>query len=830
MRTLPLPVGVFARLRRVVVTVATLVLAASAGAQGITLRQFGIGSHFRPGDWAAVRLGIDAGLDEPVTAEVCIDVLSGDGDTAQFGRIVVLDPGQIGEVWLYPHLPPELDATQLSDAVFSVHVYAIEDGQRQREIVAARVSPGSAEDVGIPVQTREGLMAVVGDGRMGLDAFESVPAGSRVIPSMNEITRIIWGVDPADIPDRWEGLSSVESIVWGPANPSELTGESARALRQWLEAGGNMVIVLPETGDPWGLSGASANPLSDLLPSVAPERLEGVRVSELLSILSKTDTLLNQVARVRIQRFDPARLDRDWAPSLALPCPRDPRTGNLLPRADSLDASVLGITRSVGFGRLSIVGIDADSLFRRNLDRTGLPQADIFWNRFLGRRADAPSQLQYQQVAQDNLLASEATTGLIGKGDLVNFSIGMGAQAVVGVLGAFLFFLVYWALAGPVAALVLAKLGRVRLGWVIFSAVALAFGIGAWVVGSVSRLGASTVQHLTVLDQIGGTGPLRATSWFTAALHGYGTAEVKLAAASDRDLLASWAPPGALPESFPDPGQVRVLVDDSAALKVPSRATAALFEARWQGEDSQLSSALPGARDPERPLIQTVVLGTTQRMFLSGVVTHQLSAPLQDVNFIHVSPLRSPARRMVSPADGLISPSDLLPNAGRMARLGAWEPNTPLELAEQLYPGGPEAPFLNAAGDLSYGLRSRYFDTMVATDFGFGVHRVMNSEFQRDSLEMLSIYQMLQPPVYVSDPKAPPPSARIERELGRSLDISPWLTTPCLIITGFLPNASIPVPVEVDGAPVESSGLIMVRVILPLDTPPQSVPATAQVP
>lgn len=831
-------VGAVAKAARVVVSSAALLITATAGAQSITLRQFGVGSHFRPGDWAAVRLGVDAGLDEPVTAEVCIDVRSGDGDTAQFGRIVVLDPGQAGEVWLYPHLPPDLDASQLSDALFSVHVYAIEDGQRQREIMAARVSPASAEDIGVPVQTREGLMAVVGDGRMGLDPFESVPAGSRVIPSMNEITRIIWGLDPASIPDRWEGLASVESIVWGPANPGELSGESARALRQWLVAGGNMVIVLPETGDPWGFSGASANPLSDLLPSVAPERLEGVQVSALLSILSKTNTLLNQVARVRIQRFDPARLDRGWVPSLALPCPRDPRTGNLLPRPDSLDASVVGITRSVGFGRMSIVGIDADALYRRNLDRTGLPQADIFWNRFLGRRADAPSQLQYQQIAEASLLAGETTTGLIGKGDLVNHSIGMGAQAVVGVLGAFLLFLVYWALAGPVSAVVLAKLGRVRLGWIVFSAVALAFGVGAWVVGGVSRLGASTVQHLTVLDEVGGAGPLRATTWFTAALHGYGTAEVKIAAASDSDLLASWAPPGALPESFPDPGQVRILVDDTATMKVPSRSTAALFEARWQGADEQLAAALPGARDQSRPLVQGGGSGTAERMYLTGLVTHHLSAPLQDVSFIHVSPLRSAPRHMVAPADGLISPSDRLPNAGRMVRLPTWAPDTPLEMAEQLYPTGPEAPSINAAdgqapggpsaADLANSLRTRYFEPMVDTNFGFGVHRPMSDEFQRSSLEMLSIYQMLQPPVYcLREPKATPPMARIERELGRSLDISPWLTTPCLIITGFLPNSAIPVPIEIDGAPVESSGLTMVRVILPLDTPLESVPDTA---
>ena len=56
------------------------------------------------------------------------------------------------------------------------------------------------------------------------------------------------------------------------------------------------------------------------------------------------------------------------------------------------------------------------------------------------------------------------------------------------------------------------------------------------------------------------------------------------------------------------------------------------------------------------------------------------------------------------------------------------------------------------------------------------------------------------------------------RTFGRTLDLSPWLSRPCLIITGFLSDSRLPVPLVIDGETdaFESTGLTMVRWILPL--------------
>ena len=81
---------------------------------------------------------------------------------------------------------------------------------------------------------------------------------------------------------------------------------------------------------------------------------------------------------------------------------------------------------------------------------------------------------------------------------------------------------------------------------------------------------------------------------------------------------------------------------------------------------------------------------------------------------------------------------------------------------------------------------------------------------------MLSLYHMMVPPEYYgeADQLSPP---RMRRRFGRDLDLSVWLTRPCLIIMGFVEEAPSPMPVLINGEPPENnSGLTMVRWIYPL--------------
>ena len=85
---------------------------------------------------------------------------------------------------------------------------------------------------------------------------------------------------------------------------------------------------------------------------------------------------------------------------------------------------------------------------------------------------------------------------------------------------------------------------------------------------------------------------------------------------------------------------------------------------------------------------------------------------------------------------------------------------------------------------------------------------------------MLSLFGMMKPPVYLRTPDArqDPETLTMHRELGRELDLSAWLTRPCLILIGYLEDTPTPVPLRLndDEDPPPSDGLTIVRWIYPL--------------
>ncbi len=88
-------------------------------------------------------------------------------------------------------------------------------------------------------------------------------------------------------------------------------------------------------------------------------------------------------------------------------------------------------------------------------------------------------------------------------------------------------------------------------------------------------------------------------------------------------------------------------------------------------------------------------------------------------------------------------------------------------------------------------------------------------------LEMLSLYSHLKPPAYrkrAGSEKSPPTHNNV-REGGRELDMASWFGRPCIIVMGFVKNASIPVEIQVDGEKItKSDGMTMVRWVYPLGT------------
>lgn len=797
------------------------------GLVGITLDHFGVGDHFRSGEIVAARFVLTGQVDQPTPIEIAWDLPDGNGDIAQITRRLVLDPGQPVSTWLYARVPPQQNATFAMSEIYTVRVWEESNGVRTRELGSARISPAISTNPTVSVGLGEDIFGVIGTGRMGLDSYAVPASGSMAIPSMNAVTKIARGIRPQDLPDRWEGLSQFSALIWTDGNPKTLTGDAAAALRAWISRGGLFVVVLPEAADPWGIAAAPRHPLADLMPRWTVERVDAVPIRSVLPIVSQSDQLLNPAATMPVLFFLEPQKDDAFEPLVLLPVPRVARTGFASPRKDSLDGKIVAVTRALGHGRITIIGLDVDGLHRRALQPGGLPQADVFWNRILARRADTPSSEEYQKLsdAKRLLLTSPAHTDL-GNGEMVSDVIGMRGEAAVGILAAFLLFVGYWVTAGPGGFAILKWRKKERHAWMAFVITAFAFGSGVWFIGQAMQSTQARIQHLTVVDSIwrpiesqprDDPGWARATCWFSAFLPGYAQTTIALDPGSDRgNRLTAWSPaPGGSGSTFPNPATSALPIETPNTLQVAARATSASFEAQWIGAVDRNWGRAPFVADASRPLEQTVLPGEPIRTLLTGVIEHTLPGPLRNVGFIHITPIRN--RRPTSDSNnlGVNTPSDALPNIGRFAMMTEWAAGTPIELSQVLYPGGALG-VDERVGDLGVAIRARFEAPFAQDLLRLRLDSLMTADRRRLYLDMLGIFNMLQPPEYVTNPPADNIAVRAERMLGRSIDISPWFTTPCLIVWGYLDTATCPIPIEIAGERVASEGVVLVRTIFPL--------------
>lgn len=826
---------------RLATAIAATLSGVAAADVSIVLEQFGVGDHFRPGDPTAIKVLLRSDAATPLPVRIEWEIPDADGDLAISTRSLVLAPGQPASRWIYGRLPPARSASELEGAVFSIRVHEEIDGARGPELGLARVSAATAAVPGRGVALEQGLLGLAGSGRLGLEAYETPPPGLASIPALNESIRVAAGLGAAGFPDRWEGLASYAAIVWAGDDPSTrptaLGLDEGRALREWIERGGTFVIVLPEAGDPWSLGAAAAssrrNFLADALDGATPALREAVRVREMLPALSKSSSLRDPGATMPVRFFDPAALPAPWIPLLAVPAPRAPQSGLPAPAQGTIEGEVFAIGRPLGFGHLVIVGVDLDALRRRGLQDGGLPQADCVWNTLLGLRGDSLGGAEYAALdgSEPRRLVRRPSILESLDGTLVTERIDLAGEAAVGILAALGLFAIYWLLAGPLGFGILKRFRRERLSWVLFVAMAAVFSAIAWGGSLALRQGRTRVVHLTFLDHIArGEGPLaglaatpsepqfqRAESWFTASLPGYGTASISIDPdGGRRNLLASWlAPPGDARGRFPDIARYDVDLDSAGMLEVPARATASTFAASWLGPLPPSWGGLPriDAAAPVEPYVD-LAAGTVA---LRGRLMHELPGTLEDVRIIHVNPWRTPLPRFSpGPLPIVASPGEM-PQFGRFVIVPSWPANTPLDLGASLYPEGP-APARAAAEGLSAQFRRRYYEPLLAT-LGFGGFQARPTESEEDRvrrLDMLSLYSMLTPPPYLQNPPTGAETARVERMLGRRVDLGPWFNRPCLVVIGYLRGAPMPVPIEIDGETPPSEGLTVVRWILPL--------------
>lgn len=738
--------------------------ASSIGAVDIAVESFGVGNVARPGSWVGVRLAMTdhgAGVRDVL---VRMERSDSDGDIESIQQTVALAPGAARGLWMYARLP----FSYQSGVAYDIVIEPITQGDESP--VAGSADPIGAARIGAAglYQRADSLIGVVGRRSLSLEeyAIEQQP-GQGLSGTMHNLTRTVSGLRPVDLPDAWMGLDQYEAIVWTDGDPGTLLPSQTRAIEDWVANGGRLIVVLNAGSADW--TNARANPLVSITPRTRVQRMDGVDLEPLRSLL----TLEN-----------PRPMPVNETLHVFRPMPESPDTVALLKDAKG---RTVAIRRTVGCGEVTLIGIDLGST-----GLAGLLDAEAFWHRVLGRRGDlfTPAEMDElrRQSAGGNFFHPEG----VWLDQVIPGRINKIGRAGIGVLLGLIVFGVYLALAGPISFAVLGKLGKREHSWLVFLAMAGVFTGIAWGGATALRPAREDITHLTLLEHVYRQPTQRAKVWFSALLPTYGTQTVSIptdGAGSKGEFaaLSNWDDPDSFSQgSFPDSRRYAVEARRPESLRVPTRSTVKRFEAEWVG-GPRWSMIRPEDGDPIR-------IDSDGK--LHGSLSHGLPAALSRVTIVLVrgqTPLTS--RRLGGP---------LLADALAHRLTDAWEPGQAIDLAALGAPSRAE----------------QYFQTLAAKErvnqFG-GIGATASPE---DRLEMLLWLDVMEPPTWREANTGQVFERTLRTRSAHGWGCGRWFTQPCLIIVGQLDDAPSPVPIEIDGRKPPTTGRTVVRWVYPLGANP----------
>ncbi len=721
---------------------------------------FGVGSVVRPADFAAIRLRLTDRGDRVRDTLVRLHMPDPDGDEVLVERTITLNPGRPQLLWLYAHIPPTFDRQSL--LTVTVHETAEGGGlQAGRQIAVGRIPPQRV------VPMTESLIAIVGRRDGGLANYTVRDDSDAPSPTWHELINVIGGIEPDTMPDAWMGLAPFEALVWMEGDPTDLRADQAAALREWILRGGRLFIVLPSVGELWT---NTANPLFDVLPAMKVTRREGVNLEAYRRLLSNRQTLpLPGNSVVHVFEAAPFAGEQDAMPILAGP-----------------DGAPIAMRRLIGLGDVTVVGLDLASPAL-----TGRIDAQLIWHRLLGKRFEVLTRTE----VLDTLGRARTSFPRLSGDPLdqgISNMINKTGSAGVGVLLGLIVFATYFLLAGPIGFGLLNKWGWRRHAWLAFIGVAAAFTIVAWGGASVVKPRKIDITHLTFLDGVYGQNIVRARSWFSVLLPTYGAQTVSigddeapaLGARDSRNALWPWQDPASSSRTpFPDRREYIIDARRPDSIRVPTRSTVKEFESWWIGP--------PPWRLP-RPVDGEIRVDANSA--LSGALAHELPEAMENVQVVlnlGQQPLSAEVRGSPLPA-----------------RIFAWAP-----FGSEAWPSG-------AALDLAEldlrdaAVGQEFFESIqVAAARIFASQGDIAPTNLPRAIQAITWHGALEPPDWRGTNIL---EAALRRRITHTLDLSRWLTQPCLIVVGELPNSQIPSPIFVEGETPPSNGRTIIRWVYPL--------------
>lgn len=755
----------------------------------IEVERFGVGRVARIGEWAGIRIRVRDKSPRPREVLVRIRGTDSDGDFPVAQRDMTTNPNVWQGLWLYQRIPYTF---QNGDTLLVTCHEAIESGvagsgeyRPGRRLGQIRIaSQGLAE-------SSRGLAAIVGTRHMGLAGYTVSVGNGATAAFGHEPLEPVTGLTPDELPDRWVGLMAYDTLIWGAGEPAELRGDRAAAIREWVYRGGHLVVIMPPVGQSW--TSANNNELYNLLPAVSIQRQENVDLTPYRRMLTSDEARKMPTGAV-LHTFTPAK---DALPEEAIRLLNGP------------DGRCVVARRLAGSGMVTLIGLDLNN---RLLTDLSIIEADIFWNRVLGKRGLTKSAKEASEDAQKNLAMSQRADRSV---DLdIPGLINKGAAAATGILMGIVVFGAYWLVAGPIGYFTLKKYNKAHWSWLVFLAAGGVFTAIAWTGATTLRPGEANATHFTLLDHVYGQNSERARTWMQVLIPRYGDARLSVGDPKDPPLpggaksvhaLTAWEARGndGATGSFPDTREYTIDARNPSSLRLPVRSTVKQLQADWVGPPRYkfpipVHLKVDGQPTPEGPATVRLVDGQ-----LEGVLAHQLPAPLKDATIFVI--------RRQTPVVGQRTNSLTAEMLVYRIR-DDWLPDQTLDLAQ-------------LRGDRrAFELPASYIQGLMPMGEGaimVGDDRP-NPGNQIPRLMATALFSQLEPPDFSN---ARMGATVYRRHATHGYDLGKWFTQPCIIIVGYLGDSNqpfeSPVPLTLDGEPIPTSGRTQVRWIYPLpDNPP----------
>jgi len=743
----------------------------------VSARQFGVGGIVRPGDWSGVELTLkQTSSGGPLRAAVQIHRRDPDGDTLLVRREVSLVPGAERSVWLY--LPQDWNVRNSQQ--FTVSVRALPEEATGEEVTVGSQVEATTLLPGQVARATESLIGVIGIETFGLEQYELLTVlrsqPERVRTAHGE-WRLVSGLAPADLPDRWMGLAPFEVLVWGEGDLRAVSGARGDALREWVRRGGHLIVV-PDIINPQWFS--PDNPLADVLPMGAFERREDIDLGQ----------FRNLFVRPQVDREFPART-----------------VGYIFTPDDEAQRSEAGVvieglegpvvaTRNLGAGLVTVIGLD---LRNGALGGGSDLRADQFWHRLFSQRFLIPAATEVGNQDIRRRLQGLATRGQeVFVDTFVANAINRSTAVGVGLLLAIVVFAVYWIVAGPGGFALLKGRGKSHLAWVAFVASAAVFSLIGWVGARALSPVRVSGEHITFIDGVYGESEQRTRTWVSVLLPDYGERTVSVGEADDANsnTIMPWnSPDQTTAVTFPDARSYVMSASDPWRLAVPTRSTVKQFRADWLGPAVWEMPFPPTPAD--RP--------SATAQGLRGSLVHNLPGALTNVTVVlNLGPVSEQAM-----LDSYTR--DEGRGQDRRTRTYAWRKNPALTDGADWAPGQPmDLGVYRIVGDelLQQRLRNQLPTTSIVS-----VPTV-------DTAPGISLVNWLGhiPGSDLAGLAMPSPTVALQRTT-HGLDLTKQLMRPCLIITGEVVDAC-PTPLRVGGDEFDMSGRTVVRWVFPLEDDP----------